>query len=72
MASRSRACKECQGTMIQIVLMDKSHLGAITPFEYRLSGDKPNFWTGRHPSARPVESWMCDDCGRIQLYGTLR
>ena len=70
----SRKCVECQGRMAPIVVMDKSHprptkhryAGSL---EYRRPDDRLSFWTGKYPTAGPVVAFMCEDCGRIALYG---
>jgi hypothetical protein len=33
---------------------------------------KRSFWTGRYPIEGKVAACMCDDCGRILLYGEPR
>jgi hypothetical protein len=68
MSNKLKACQDCQGEMIEIVLMDRAEYGQVLPLQYRLAGDKPKFWGG-YPSTGNVESWMCGDCGRIALYG---
>lgn len=71
----SRACQECQGPMSPIVVMDKrrgvptEHRDAAM-LEYRMPDDKLSFWTGKYPTAGPVEAFMCAECGRIALYGS--
>lgn len=65
-----RKCVECEGRMSQIVVMDKLHPTPTTgSLEYRLPDDKPNFWTGKFPTAGPVLAFMCEGCGRIALSG---
>lgn len=70
----SRTCSECQGSMSPIVVMDKTqpwptehrYTGSL---EYRLPEDRLSFWTGKYPTAGTVRSFMCQGCGRIELYG---
>lgn len=70
----SRFCVECQGPMSPIIVMDKrrgvptEHRDAST-LEYRMPDDKLSFWTGKYPTAGPVQATMCAECGRIALYG---
>ena len=60
--------------MSPIIIIDKQHTlpsphrhsGTL---EYRLPDDRISFWTGKYPTAGPVQSFMCADCGRIVLYG---
>lgn len=73
----TRSCMECQGQMAPIVIMDKQwplpnphrHSGVL---EYRLADDSLSFWTGKYPTAGPVQAFMCASCGRIALYGEKR
>ena len=70
----SRTCVECQGAMSPIIIMDKSHPGPTRhrhtgPLEYRLPDDRLSFWTGKYATAGEVRAFMCQECGRIALYG---
>lgn len=69
-----RICADCQGAMSPIIIMDKSGPGMTRgsyagPLEYRLPDDRLSFWTGKYPTAGPVEAFLCEECGRIALYG---
>lgn len=64
-----RTCIECRGAMVPIVVIDKSPAGGAPVLEYRQADDRRSFWSGRYPTAGPVESLMCGECGRIALYG---
>ena len=71
----SRTCVECQGAMFPIIVMDKSHPGArkhsyAGSLEYRMPEDRLSFWTGKYPTAGAVRAFLCEDCGRIALYGS--
>jgi hypothetical protein len=60
--------------MAPIVIMDKSHRSPTAhrfagALEYRLQDDRVSFWTGKYPSAGLVRAYLCEDCGRIALYG---
>jgi hypothetical protein len=60
--------------MSPIIVMDKSHPGITkhrhtTTLEYRLPEDRLSFWSGNYPTAGKVTAYMCEDCGRIALYG---
>ena len=37
--------------------------------EYRLPEDQLSFWTGRYSTAGEVRAFLCQECGRIALYG---
>ena len=64
-----RLCSDCDGELQPIVIMDNAHGGRIYGLEYRQPDDKRSFWTGGYPTAGPVEAYLCQDCGRIALYG---
>lgn len=68
-----RACIECQGAMTPIVVMDRDCFGTVShepqPLAYRLPDDKRSFWTGQYATAGLVQSFMCQGCGRIAMYG---
>lgn len=60
--------------MSPVVVMDKTHPGPTKhrytgSFEYRLPEDQLSFWTGKYPTAGPIQAFMCEGCGRIALYG---
>jgi hypothetical protein len=60
--------------MSPIVIMDKMARGPTKyryagMLEYRLPEDRLSFWTGKYPTAGSVQAFMCQDCGRIALYG---
>jgi len=65
-----RTCVECQGRMSPIIVMDKLGRAYPSSLEYRLPDDRLSFWTGKYPTAGAVQSFMCEDCGRIALYGS--
>jgi hypothetical protein len=69
MDEASRTCIECQGVMSPIVVMDKIYRNTSQGLEYRRPDDSRSFWTGKYPSAGPVQAFLCGDCGRIDLYG---
>lgn len=66
-----KVCSECDGTMQQIILMDRYHSNNrfTQELEYRLPDDKRSFWTGKYPTGGNVQAFMCSDCGKINLYG---
>ncbi len=74
MATETRTCVDCQGSMSPIVIMDVApgigRRAVAGPLTYRLPDDKVSFWTGRYPTAGVVQAYMCTGCGRIALYGS--
>ncbi|HUQ71201.1 MAG TPA: hypothetical protein VM165_16860 [Planctomycetaceae bacterium] len=71
----TRVCIECEGTMSPILVMDRDSYGNAgrdpKGLAYRSPDDKRSFWTGKYPSAGLVQSFLCNDCGRIAMYGTV-
>lgn len=71
----SKTCIECEGVMSPIVIMDKTYpvntYRSVQGLEYRRPDDSRSFWTGKFPSAGPVQAFLCEDCGRIALYGVV-
>jgi hypothetical protein len=70
----TKTCVECQGRMSPVIDMDKTrdyltNRADAGPLEYRLPEDRLKFWTGKYPTAGPVQAFMCEGCGRIALYG---
>jgi hypothetical protein len=70
---RGMACPDCGGGTAPIKLIDA---GAMSGLEYQTrelqyaAGDaEVSAWTGRFPIAGMVRGRMCQDCGRIALYG---
>jgi hypothetical protein len=66
-------CTDCGGELRPITIMDRGHMNAPAPGDlmYRMADDKRSFWTGRYPTAGPVKAYLCQDCGRIALYGQI-
>ena len=56
---------------IRIVTKDMG-LRKDDDLEYTVAGAKRSFWTGRLPVEGTIAAFMCDDCGRILLYGRPR
>ena len=60
--------------MSPIIIMDKQHT-LPTPhrhagkLEYRQPDDRLSFWSGKYPTAGDVRGFLCQECGRIALYG---
>jgi hypothetical protein len=65
-----RTCLGCDGELLPIVIMDYQHgRRLVGELEYRQADDARSFWTGRYPTAGPVQAFLCSDCGRIALFG---
>jgi len=71
--AESKVCNECQGEMLPIVVMDHDSFASVSKepkvLQYRSPDDRRNFWTGKYPTAGAVRSFMCQECGRIAMYG---
>jgi hypothetical protein len=71
----TKTCLECGGVMSPIVIMDKTYpmnsYRSAKMLEYRRPDDKLSFWTGKFPSGGAVQAFLCEDCGRISLYGVV-
>jgi hypothetical protein len=66
---QDRTCSDCDGALQPIVIMDRGHQGTIGELTYRSPDDKRSFWTGKYPTAGPVQAFLCQDCGLIALFG---
>ena len=67
---QARTCLGCDGELQPITIMDLGNQGSFGTLQYRAVDDKRSFWTGKHPTAGPVQAFMCQDCGRIAMFGT--
>ena len=63
-----RTCSDCGGALQPIAIIDQRH-GAPGVLTYRSVDDKRSFWTGKYPTAGPVQTFLCQECGRIALFG---
>ena len=72
MANAQRTCSGCKTEMQEIKLIDKSHYGTHTDFEYTLPDAERSFWTSQYPVQGRTASFMCPSCGRIDLYGVAK
>jgi hypothetical protein len=66
---QQRRCPDCKGPTHEIRLIDKAHGSFHTDFEYSVPEAKKSFWTGAYPIEGKVVAFLCDACGRIQLFG---
>lgn len=65
-----KTCSDCNGALRPITIMDRGDLNRFAgELTYRMVDDKLSFWTGRYPTAGPVQAFLCQDCGRIALFG---
>ena len=65
----ARRCPDCDRDMNRIRLIDKAHDGGHTSLEYSAHDAVRSLWFGKYPVAGVVTAYMCDDCGRILLFG---
>ena len=63
-----RRCPDCDHAMTEIRLLDRTY-GSEGDVEYTVPDAKRSFWTGAYPVSGKVITFMCDDCGRIVLFG---
>lgn len=68
-----RQCPECRADMHEIRIIDKGDeqvLHAVHhELEYTVGEAKRSAWTGRFPVVGKVVAYMCQQCGRVALYG---
>lgn len=69
-----KTCIACQGSMSEVMVMDNDSYGLTRrgpqPLSYRRPDDSQSFWTGAYPTAGIVRAYMCEGCGKIDLYGS--
>jgi hypothetical protein len=70
--AHDRKCPDCGGKVEAIKLIDKSHMGVHTQMEYTVPEARRGFWMGTFPVEGKVDAFMCEQCGRIQLFGQPR
>ena len=68
MSPDQRTCGDCGHPMKPIRLIDKVQLGH-TYLEYAVGESERGFWTAKFPVEGRIASYMCQQCGRITLYG---
>jgi hypothetical protein len=72
MASNNhKNCPDCGATLHEIKLIDRVHpyMGQVEGLLYALPESKRSIWTGTFQVEGAVASFMCEQCGRIFLYG---
>lgn len=71
-ADETRRCQDCDGELKDIRLIDQGFrlgTGKIEgDLQYSGAGAKPS-WTGRFPMEGRIAALMCQDCGRVILFG---
>jgi hypothetical protein len=55
--------------MYRIRLIDKTHHHMHADLEYTVPEAQRSFWRGQFPVEGRVRAYMCDRCGRLNLYG---
>ena len=74
-----RECPDCKGKLTAIKLIGAGWENPLTGIgvqtelgSYSATDAQRGSILGRFPQAGKVESFMCNDCGRIFLYGLAR
>lgn len=65
-----RTCPDCSVAIGPIRLIDKAAYGMHAELEYAVPESRRGFWTKTFPVAGRVTAYMCQQCGRILLYGS--
>ena len=66
--ARLKKCPDCGQSSKRIQMIDKVQMGHSFP-EYAVGEVERSIWTAKFPIEGRVASYMCDQCGRITLYG---
>ena len=61
-----KKCPECDAEMGPIYLIDRGHGDQHRDMEYAA---EEGWFLWRFPTAGKVRAFMCNECGRILLYG---
>lgn len=70
-ATKRKDCPECGGAVHEIQLVERAHFNQHQAgLLYALPEAKRGFWSGTFPVEGEVAASMCEQCGRILLYGT--
>jgi hypothetical protein len=67
-----RQCPECRAAMHEVRIIDKGDEHSFQPhgeLEYTAADAKRGFWSAKFPVVGKVVAYMCQQCGRIALYG---
>lgn len=67
-----RKCPDCGREMHEIKLIDQADKYSHEEMVYTVPEAKRGLWLGQFPIKGRVLAWMCDQCGRIALYGAPR
>ncbi|MFO0837011.1 MAG: hypothetical protein U1D55_00670 [Phycisphaerae bacterium] len=68
MPPRHRDCPDCRVPLRQIRIIDKTHHHSHSALEYAAGDAERKLWIGPYPVEGALTGWMCDQCGRVQLY----
>lgn len=70
MAKTQKSCPDCQHSLVEIRLIDKTgEYSSHARLEYTSREASRSFWSGRFPVEGKISAYMCGGCGRILLYG---
>ena len=61
----AKKCPDCDCAMTEIRVIDVLH-GLL---KYAAGGAKRGIFRGHFPIEGQIETFMCDKCGRVLLYG---
>jgi len=64
-----RLCPDCGAASHPIRLNVPSPGHVSGTLNYSLPDARPNFWTSQYPTQGSVDAYLCEQCGRIALYG---
>ena len=67
-AAEQKQCPDCGQALKRIQMIDKVQMGHSYP-EYAVGEAERSLWTAKFPIEGRIASYMCDQCGRITLYG---
>ena len=68
MSTNKKKCVDCGQSMKQIQMIVKTKMGH-KHMEYADAESGQSFWTAKFPVEGSIASYMCEQCGRITLYG---
>jgi hypothetical protein len=62
-------CPDCQLPAHEIRLTFGPGFTNISEITYSLPESRPSFWTSSVPVEGSLAAYLCDQCGRVMLYG---
>ena len=69
MAIDTHKCPDCDGSMREIRIIDKSGQSGQQDLEYAAVDTERSFWTGAYQVAGKITAYMCQECGAVRLFG---